>query len=63
MKRKYVLTMVATTDDTRMAALLRTQLKRLAGSADPFVGVKVTTQVQDGEELTEPVVLMERIVE
>ncbi len=63
MKRKYVLTLRLTTDSTRAAGGLRRSLRILAGGLDAETGIRLTTQTQDGPVITEPVVLMERIVE
>jgi hypothetical protein len=62
-RRTYVLTLRLTTDQARIATILRHLLKRVAGGIEGNVGVRVTTQTQDGPVITEPVVLMERIVE
>jgi hypothetical protein len=61
--RTHVLTMQLTTDDAKTAMLLRRQLKRVAGTCGEAVGVRVTSQTQDGPTISDPIVLMERTVE
>ncbi len=63
MSRKHVVTLELSTYDSKTAVALRKAVKRLGGSLDAPTGVRVTAQVVTGPTITDPIVLMERILE
>lgn len=62
-RRKYVLTIRVETYDQNAAAEIRAGAKRFVGRINDAAGVLLTRQEVDGVVISEPVVLMVRVLE
>ena len=61
--RRYVLTLEVATHDAKIATAMRSLLKSTGAQVEAPTAVKVTSQVVDWLCTTDPIVLMERVLE